>query len=70
MFVPLPTDESDEDTRGERTIFSDSVEGCVKQVANSRKVIEKEEDTRKMLEKQEQTTKEEGKFPYDSRCYR
>ena len=76
MFVPLPTDESDEDTQGERNIFSDRVEGCVKQVANSRKVLEKEEDTRKMLVKQEHTTKEEvnpgqeGKFPYDSRCYR
>ena len=67
---------SDEDTREERSIFSDSVEGCVKQLANSRKVLEKEEHTRKMLEKQEHTTKEEvnpgqeGKFPYDSRCYR
>ena len=59
---------SDEDTREERSIFS--VEGCVKQLVNSRKVLEKEEDTRKMLVKQEHTTKEEGKFPYDSRCYR
>ena len=74
MFVPLPTDVSDEDTREDRSIFS--VEGCLKKQVNSRKVIEKEEHTRKMVEKQKHTRKEEvnpgqeGKFPYDSRCYR
>ena len=74
MFVPLPTDVSDEDTREERSIFS--VKGCVEKQEHSRKVLEKQEHTRKMLEKQEHTTKEEvnpgqeGKFPYDSRCYR
>ena len=72
MFVPLPTDVSDEDTR-EESIFS--VKGCVEKQEHSRKVLEKQEHTRKVLE-HEYTTKEEvnlgqeGKFPYDSRCYR
>ena len=60
MFVPLPTDVSDEDTR-EESIFS--VKSCVEKQEHTRKVLEHEYTT-----KDEVNLGQEGKFPYDSRC--
>ena len=62
MFVPLPTDVSDEDTR-EESIFS--VKSTVEKQEHIRKVLEHEYTT-----KDEVNLGQEGKFPYDSRCYR